>query len=94
VILARIWTRGKEQNALDLLDRAEAEARRLGDRRTEREIAVLRGNALMSTRRLPAAEASLNQAADAARDARDDYWLSGALANLSVLEEPLRVPLR
>jgi len=30
VILARIWTRGKEQNALDLLDRAEAEARRLG----------------------------------------------------------------
>jgi len=54
VILARIWTRGKEQNALDLLDRAEAEARRLGDRRTEREIAVLRGNALMSTRRLPA----------------------------------------
>jgi tetratricopeptide (TPR) repeat protein len=86
VILARIWTRGKEQNALDLLDRAEAEARRLGDRRTEREIAVLRGNALMSTRRLPAAEASLNQAADAARDARDDYWLSGALANLSVLK--------
>lgn len=89
VILARIWTRGKERNALDLLDRAEAEARLLGDGRTLREIAVLRAIALMHTGQLAASEASLVQAAASARDSHDDYWLSGALVNLSYLKSRL-----
>jgi tetratricopeptide (TPR) repeat protein len=86
VILARILSRGKEQNALDLLDRAEAQARRLGDGRTMREIAVLRAIALMQTGQLAASEASFAQAAASARDSKDDYWLAGALVNLSYLK--------
>ena len=87
VILATAWSRIRRgAESLDLLRSCEDEARRLGDRRTPLEIENIRAPILMSTGQRREAEACLWKAISLARAAGDDYWLAGALINLSYLK--------
>ncbi|MBI4876478.1 MAG: CHAT domain-containing protein [Acidobacteria bacterium] len=86
VILATIWSRDgktRQKDALELLERAGAEAQGLGDSGTSLEIENIRFNVLMGSGEPAAAEECIIHAVALARKARNDYWLAGSLLNLA-----------